>query len=55
MEQPQQKTPMPKKSCMITLMFGIESDQTALNIKKQLDEIIKDIKDTRYNFQINEV
>ena len=55
MEQPQQATSMPKKSCMITLMFGIDNDQQALDVKKQVDVIVKDIKDKRYNFQINEV
>ncbi len=46
--------PMPKKSCMITLMFGIESDTEALELKKVIDEQVKDIKKKRYTFQINE-
>ena len=55
MDTPSQQKPMPKKSCMITLMFGIDNDQQALDVKKQVDNIVKDIKDKRYNFQINEV
>ena len=55
MEQPQEKTPIPKKSCMITLMFGIETDAEALEVKKVIDEAVKDIKEKRYNFGINEV
>ncbi len=54
MDEPVKK-PMPKKSCMITLMFGIESDTEALEVKKVIDDAIKDIKDKRYNFGINEV
>ena len=54
MEQPPQQTPMPPKSCMITLMFGIDTDAEALEVKKVIDEAIKDIKKKRYTFQINE-
>ena len=46
--------PIPKKSCMITLMFGIEDDQQALTVKEKLNEIVKDIEPKRYTFQINE-
>lgn len=48
------KEPMPKKTCMITLMFGIKDDDTALNVKKAIDDIVKDIEPKRYNFSINE-
>ena len=53
METPPVK-PMPKRSCMITLMFGIESDAEALAIKAVIDKAIADIKDKRYTFQLNE-
>jgi len=41
------KTAMPKKSCTITLMFAIESDEQALAVKAKLDEAIQDIKEKR--------
>jgi len=46
--------PMPKKSCMLTLMFGIENDKEALLVKHAIDEAVKDIEKKRYTFQINE-
>lgn len=54
MEEQPQSTPMPKKSCMITLMFPVTDDSEALAVKKVLDEAMKDVKDKRYTFQINE-
>jgi len=53
MESPPTKE-MPKRSCMITLMFGIENDAEALAVKKVIDEAISDIKEKRYTFQLNE-
>ncbi len=47
-------TPMPKKSCMITLMFAIEDDAEATKLKAVIDDAIKDIKEKRYTFQIQE-
>ena len=47
-------TPMPQKSCMITLMFPVEDDSLALQIKAVIDDAIKDIKEKRYTFQIQE-
>lgn len=49
-----QKESMPKKSCMVTLMFGIETDAEALALKKVIDEQVKNIEKKRYTFQINE-
>ena len=54
MEQPEEKTPMPDKSCMITVMFAIKTDQEALAVKQKIDDALKDIKDKRYSFGINE-
>lgn len=48
------REPMPKKSCMITLMFGIDTDEQALVVKQVVDDAIKDIEKKRYTFQINE-
>ena len=45
---------MPKKSCIITIMFAIEDDKTALELKAKIDDAVADIKEKRYNFQINE-
>lgn len=54
MAEEQLPTPMPKKSCMITVMFAIETDQEALAVKQKIDDALKHIKDKRYNFGINE-
>lgn len=54
MEQPEQKTPMPKKSCMINLMFPVTEDSEALAVKHVLDEQLKDVQEKRYTFQIIE-
>ena len=54
METPPEQTPMPKKSCMITIMFGIEDDAEALKVKQQIDDALKGIKEKRYSFGINE-
>ena len=39
---------------MITLMFGIEADTEALELKAVIDEAVKGIKEKRYSFSINE-
>jgi hypothetical protein len=44
----------PKRSCIFTVVFPIENDATALEIKNKFDDAIKDIPDKRYNFQITE-
>jgi len=49
-----QLPPMPKKSCMITLMFAIDTDKEALDIKQHIDNAIAAIKEKRYTFQIIE-
>lgn len=53
MESPP-KAPMPKKYCMITLMFPIEDSKKAIEIKSVIDEAVKDIEDKRFRFEINE-
>lgn len=55
MDTPPQGQTMPKKSCMFTIMFGIENDCAALAVKEKIDEAVKDIDPKRYTFQINEV
>lgn len=50
----QVKEAMPKKSCMVTLMFGITDDEQAMSLKKVIDEHVKNIEKKRYTFQINE-
>ena len=54
MEQPQEQTPMPKKSCMITLMYAIKDDTEALELKAIIDEYMAKIPEKRYTFQIVE-
>lgn len=46
--------PKQQKGCIITLMFPVEDDKFALEIKSRIDECIKDIPDKRFTFQINE-
>jgi hypothetical protein len=48
------KITMPKKACMITLMFPVKDDEEGMAIKKVLDDAIKDIPEKRYTFQITE-
>jgi len=54
MEEPITKTPMPKKSCMINLMFPVTDDSEALAVKQVIDEAIKGKEEKRYTFQIIE-
>lgn len=54
MDEHPEQTPIPNKSCMITIMFGIKTDAEALAVKEKLDEALKDIKEKRYSFGINE-
>jgi len=54
MDEKSQITPIPKKACVITLMFPVENDTDALAIKQVLDDAIKDMKEKRYTFQITE-
>lgn len=45
---------VPPKSCLITVMFPIASDDEAMAIKKAINEALKDVKEKRFTFQINE-
>jgi len=45
----------PQKGVSIQIMFPCESDDMAIDIKKQIDEVVKDIKEKRYTFNISEV
>jgi len=45
---------MPKKACIVSLMFEITDDKQALDVKAQIDAAIKDISQKRYTFQIAE-
>ena len=46
---------MIKKGCQISLMWPCTTDAEALTIKAAIDDIVKDIKDKRYTFQITEM
>ena len=46
--------PMPKKSCMVTIMFPIDDDKEAMAAKEYFDNAVKDMKEKRYTFQIIE-
>jgi len=54
MDDKQALEPMPKKACMVTLMFGVTHDTEALEVKKAIDEAVKDIEKKRFTFQIIE-
>lgn len=54
MDEKSQITPMPKKACMITLMFPVNDDTDALAVKQVLDDAVKDMKEKRFTFQITE-
>lgn len=49
-----QPLPLPKKSCMITLMFEIQDMELPLQINSSIQDLIKDIEKKRYTFQIDE-
>jgi hypothetical protein len=49
-----QPVPMPKKACMITIMFAVTDDKFAVEIKRRIDEAVQDIEEKRYTFQITE-
>lgn len=44
-----------KKACQIQIMFPVEDDLKALQVKKAIDEIVGDIPDKRYTFNITEM
>jgi len=56
-QQPKPPIPQPgaKKGVSIQIMFPCESDDEAVAIKKQIDNIVKDIQEKRYTFSISEV
>lgn len=52
--EPQPNPTMPKKACIITLMFECQDDKQAFSIKEAIDNLVKDIQQKRYTFQITE-
>ncbi len=55
-EQPKTPKPnQPKKGVSIQIMFPCESDDSAMIIKKRIDEVVKDVTEKRYTFSISEV
>lgn len=53
MEKPPENT-MPKKACVINLMFECTDDKQAFAVKEAIDAIVKDIQQKRFTFQIVE-
>lgn len=45
----------PKKGCHISIMFPVDDDQAALDVKKAIDACIPDVEGKRYTFQISEM
>ncbi len=56
-QEPKQPLPKPgaKKGVSIQIMFPCERDSYALEVKKAIDEVVKDIPEKRYTFSISEV
>jgi hypothetical protein len=54
MPVPQEVRPMPKKSCLLTVMFPIDDDQEAIDVKKVVNEALLPYTDKRITMQINE-
>lgn len=53
---PQIDTPkQAKKACQITIMFPVDSDSDAINIKHKINAIVDDIEGKRYTFNIVEM
>lgn len=50
-----QSPDMLKKGCQISLMWPCKDDEEALAVKRAIDDIVKDIKEKRYTFQITEM
>jgi hypothetical protein len=50
--QIQQPNSMPKRACMITLVFAITTDEAAIIIKHAIEDVVSDIKEKRMTFQI---
>lgn len=48
------ESPMPKKACLITIMFECTDDKQAFTMKGQIDDMVKDIPQKRFTFQITE-
>ncbi len=44
-----------RKACQIMIMFPVEDDADAMAIKANIDEIVLNLKDKKYNFSINEM
>jgi hypothetical protein len=53
MDKPPEIT-MPKKACVINLMFECPEDAQAFAIKESIGNLIKDIPQKRFTFQIVE-
>jgi len=55
-EQPEAPTPKPqRKACQIQIMFPVADDLKALEVKHAIDDIVGDIPDKRYTFNITEM
>jgi len=41
--------------CSIRIMFGVENDEQAIAVKKQIEVVIKDVKTPRFEFTLNPI
>jgi hypothetical protein len=49
-----QPNSMPKRACMMSIVFAITTDEAAIVIKHAIDDVVSDIKEKRVTFQIIE-
>ena len=52
MENPQEKNESPKQICSITVIFPVESDDQAIDVKKKIGEVVGDTADVMIDFRI---
>jgi len=54
-QAPERSFPPIRKGCQISLMFQCDSDDKALAIKKAIDDVLPDLENKRFTFQITEM
>ena len=52
MENLPEKSESPKQVCSITVVFPVESDDAAIDVKKKIGEVVSDVEDARVDFRI---
>lgn len=52
MEHPPTNQSKPNEVCTITVAFPVGSDDEAIDVKKKIGDLVKDIPDARVDFRI---